>query len=180
MDLMRQVRVLMMNVVQRVMANRVSADGSNCQMMGLSGRPTPDVEILQGQGVHFMMPVKAEGIAVAPAGISDNAVIVGMGDRKTLPTDSCEPGEGGLHYLGEFKVFLAADGTVSLGATEAADFVALASKVDAAISLLQTAIGAGFTAVGVGVAANGPAGKTAFESAAAALLPTGSLIVKAD
>lgn len=43
------------------------------------------------------------------------------------------------------------------------------NRISSDLSALKAAIGAGFTAVGIGAAANGPAGKTAFDGAAAAI-----------
>lgn len=66
-------------------------------------------------------------------------------------------------------VYLKSDGTIEAGGALA---VAIAEKVATELdriktdlSTLITAIGTGFTAVGVSTAANGPAGKTAFEGA---------------
>jgi len=185
-EILRKVKVMMLNLVQRGVVDRSSSDGASCQVKSVSGRVTPDVEILQGQGLHFRPGPGAEGVTVAPMGLADNAVLLGAGARKSLPADTLAAGEGGLHYLGAFKVFLAADGTLSLGAKDAGDYVALASKVDQAIATLQSAIQAGFTAGGgSGPAyAGGAAQKTAFDSAL--LVPPGmpdstaSETVKAD
>jgi hypothetical protein len=72
-------------------------------------------------------------------------------------------------------VYLRRDGTIEIG-LNATGYIAVAGLVDDRLSklrddltTLKTAIGSGFTAVGVGGAANGPAGKLAFDSAAAAL-----------
>jgi hypothetical protein len=68
------------------------------------------------------------------------------------------------------------DSLLQLGAISGTDFVALAGKTKTEldsfksdITTLKSAIGSGFTAVGVAMAANGPAGKTAFDSAAASV-----------
>jgi hypothetical protein len=78
--------------------------------------------------------------------------------------------------VGGSEIHLKASGEIHLGSNAAAEFVAQAAKTDARIaqlrtdlSTLKTAIGAGFTAVGAGALANGPAGKTAFDSASAAV-----------
>lgn len=171
----------MLNIVQRGVVDRSSADGASCQVKSVSGRVTPDVEILQGQGLHFRPGPGAEGAAVAPMGLADNMVLLGAGARKSLPTDSLAPGEGGLHYLGAYKVFLNADGTLSLGTKLPADYVALASKVDANFTTLVSAISSGLTAGGASgpAYAGGAAQASAFNSAAAAVVPSGSLVIKA-
>lgn len=129
-----------MNLIGRGMVTLSSADGATAQVKRMSGRVTPDVEVFQPQGVHFRLPTNAEGAMVSPAGVADNAVLVGASDRRNLPSESIELGEGGLHYLGTYKVFLNADGTVCLGDKEATDFVALASLVDARITAIVTAL----------------------------------------
>lgn len=55
--------------------------------------------------------------------------------------------------------------TVNLTADAPVDAAALASQVDAQFTSLKAAVAAGLTAVGVGGAANGPAGATAFNGA---------------
>jgi phage gp45-like len=189
----QKVKVAMANSITRCLINRSGADGFDVQMTWLSGRTTPDVENFQPQGVHFRVPAKSEAVAVSPGGIADNVVVVGASNRKALPEDELGEGEGGLHYLGEYKVFLAEDGTVSLGAKDASDYVALASLVDGQISALKAditalkaAIVAGFTAGGASppAYAGGTAQVNAFNTPAAAIptaaAPTGSTIVKAD
>lgn len=96
------------------------------------------VEHQEPQGVHFGVPVGAQGIVVAPGGVSSEAVALGMTGAQ--PAGELAPGEGGLHYLGTFKVFLSDDGKVSLGEQMPGDWVALASLVDARISALQQKI----------------------------------------
>lgn len=170
----QRLRNTVRNLVTRVTVDR---SGKYVQLKGLGDNVRPDVESFQPQGFYSRPPAGAVGVMVAPAGDGSAAVALGLHKRSALPTTPND-GECGLHYLGTWKVFVAADGSVHLGAKDPGDFVALASKVDAAISTLKTAIGAGFTAVGVGVAANGPAGKTAFDSAAAAIASSASSEVK--
>ncbi len=116
------------------------------------------------------------------------------GDRAVVDDDSeavvgyVDPKNPGIALPGEKRayarnedgeivghVYLRRDGSVELE-LNANGFVAIASLVDERLSTLRTditnlktAIGAGFTAVGAGPAANGPAGKTAFDNAALAL-----------
>jgi hypothetical protein len=73
---------------------------------------------------------------------------------------------------GEVQLVLSTDGTVTikastikLGSDAPGDAVALASIVDQHFTAIKTAIASGFTAVGVGAAANGPSGATAFNGA---------------
>jgi hypothetical protein len=87
----------------------------------------PGVEHMEPQGLHFIAPQGAQGLILCPAAQTSNAVAVGL--QGQVPSGTIQPGEGGLHYLGEWKVFLAADGSVSFGQQDASDFVALASLV---------------------------------------------------
>ncbi len=177
----------MANSLTRALINRSSADAFDVQMTWMSGRTTPEVENFQPQGLHFRPPAKSEGIAVAPAGIADCAVVVCASKRSALPVDELGEGEGGLHYLGEYKVFLAEDGTLSLGAKAASDFVALASLVDAELTavkadldalkaLLVTHVHAGVT-TGPGSSGASPAFAAYVPHTPA---PTGSETVKAE
>lgn len=177
-----ETQVAMANALTRCLINRSDPDGFGVQVTWVSGRTTPDVENFQPQGLHFRLPAKSEGIAAAPSGIADNAVVVGASKRSALPDDALLEGEGGLHYLGEYKVFLKADGSLALGSKDPTDFIALASLVDDAIQNLILAIQAGFTAGGgAGPAyAGGSVQKTAFDALTAAVLPTGSTTIKAE
>lgn len=170
---MREILVKLQNMIAR---GRVDRPGAKPQFVGSNGTTYPDTEYMQPQGVHFALPADAQGAILAPNGQTAAAVAVcHSGD---LPSDTVLPGEGGLHLLGTFKVYLNLDGTLSLGEQMPADFVALASLVDQSFAHLKAAIDLGFTAVGVGAAASGPLGKTAFDNALAApgagILATGS------
>ncbi len=151
-------------LITRAKVDRSPAAGNLYQLAWLGGRVTPDVEHMQPQGLHFRAPGAAQGALLAPSADPSVAVVVGLGGA--LPPDDLVEGEGGLHYLGEWRVFVDADGKVHLGARDPSDFVALASKVDQAINDLNTAISAGFDAVGAAMAADGALGKAAFEGLA--------------
>jgi phage gp45-like len=176
--------VALQNAVARGVVNRMDPDAAFAQIQTLGARQRPDTEVLQGQGVHFKAPDGSDCIALAPAGDSGSAVAIVAGDRTQLPALSVPPmlpGEGGLHYLGTWKVYLSADGTVSLGAAplDATDFVALASKVDAAIVALKVAIVAGISALAAPAV---PAtAVSAFNASLVSVptLPVGSVILKA-
>lgn len=166
----RKLRVLLQNLVTRVVIDR--ADGMTYQAIWGGGRVTSGLEHLETQGVHFRVPADAGGVVVAAGGQREAGVLLVSGG--IVPQEEIGPGEGGLHYLGEWKLFLRSDGLLCLGEKLPTDWVALASKVDAELSkikddlsALKTAVGAGFTAVGVGASANGPAGKTAMDGALA-------------
>lgn len=184
-DVVRQLRVKLQNLVVRGVVDR---SGPRYQVRGLGDRVQPNREHFQSQGLHFRAPAGAEGILVAPVGETANAVLLGAHKRSALPTATLADGEGGLHFLGTYAVYLAADGKVHLGGgTAAADFVALAAKVATELSrvnsdftALKTAIGSGFTAVGVALAANGAAGKSAFDTAAAAIPSSPASVASAN
>ena len=153
-----------------VMRARVDRPGATPQLIALGGRAYPSVENRQPQGLYFNPPAGAVGVMVSPAGDPSAAMAVGVGG--TTP-DAPAAGEGGLHYLGTFKVFLAADGTVHLGQKDPTDFVALASKVDAALTAFETWAG---THVHAGVTPGGGASGPA--TPPAAHTPVGSVSVK--
>jgi hypothetical protein len=142
---MDKAKVGLQNAVARGTINRNEPDGQFAQVQTVGGRPRPETEVLQGQGVHFKAPDDADCLVLAPTGDSGNAVAVAAGDRAALPNDiTLAPGEGGLHYLGSWKVYLAADGTLHLGAKSdlepaPLDWVALASKVMLALLEIKDA-----------------------------------------
>lgn len=123
----------------------VDQPGVAPQVRFFSGRAQSDTPSMEPQGVHFIVPAEAQGLLLSPnADPSLSAVVCAQGK---VPGDSITPGEGGLHLLGTFKVFLAKDGSVHLGEKDPTDFVALASlvldelqKVKADFSTLKTAL----------------------------------------
>lgn len=121
------------NIVRRAFVDRAGVKPS---LAHLGDSIAPDVENFQPQGLHFIAPAGAQGALLAPSAITSSAFVVGLG--ADVPTDSVAAGEGGLHYLGAFKVFLAADGKLSLGSKLPADFVALASLVDDRLQKIQS------------------------------------------
>ncbi len=138
---LRRIGSRMAASVLRAIVSAASAGGGfpKLSIVTIGARTIPDVEYLQPQGVYFLPPSDAEGVALAPSGQTSAALVVCASSRSGSPSESLQAGEGGLHLLGTYKVFLAADGKLSLGAKEPDDFAALASKVDAAIGALQAA-----------------------------------------
>jgi hypothetical protein len=68
-----------------------------------------------------------------------------------------------LHYLGVYKVFLEADGSLSLGEKEPDARVAVDTLVEARLGELRSAISSALTNVGASTAANGPAAAAQFD-----------------
>jgi hypothetical protein len=136
--LLRKLRTRLQNLVLRASVDR---PGVRYQISSVGDSSRSDIEHMEPQGLHFRAPVGAEGIELRPGAVPENSVLVcAQGDA---PEDVLLPGEGGLHYLGTFKVFCKSNGEVHLaGGTGAADFVALAQKVDTAIANIRTYINA--------------------------------------
>jgi len=150
------------NVVRLATVDQV---GVAPQVRYYSGRAQSDTPSMEPQGVHFMVPAAAQGLLAAPNGDpSLSALICAQGK---IPGDSIAAGEGGLHYLGSFKVFVASDGTLHLGSKDPGDFVALASKVLTELKAVETELGTLKTALvahthagvttGTGVSGTSPA-----------------------
>lgn len=134
----RRLRLKLANLITRAFVDR---PGKRYQVSGVGENSRPDVQHMEPQGLHFRAPSGAEGLAVCPGGVPENVVLLNA--QGTLPTATLAPGEGGLHFLGTFAVYLDADGKVHLGGgTSAADFVALAAKVDTALANIVTYINA--------------------------------------
>ncbi len=161
-------------VVSRAIVNSRAAS-KLYQVLWLDDRVSADVEYFEPQGVHFNAAGDAVGALLSPGGNKSASVLLCASGAS--PSDATAPGEGGLHYLGTYKVFCKADGTLALGAYAPADFVALASRVNAELDMLKTAI-AGWTPVALD---GGLALKTALAAFIAAT-PTnvGSTTVRAE
>jgi hypothetical protein len=121
------------SMIVRVKVNR---SGQKPQLAWLGVRLSPETEIMRPQGVYFLEPADAQGVMVCPGG--DPSVGVGVGVGGDLPSDPAAAGEGGLHYLGAWKVYLNTAGEVHLGQQIAPDFVALASLVTAQLNAIRT------------------------------------------
>lgn len=136
------------NMITRGVVN--SRDNAGTYQVSWSGdRASAGVEYKEPQGVHFALPADADGITLAPFGDRSGAVLADA--QGVLPTGAIAAGEGGLHYLGEWKVFLAADGTLAISAKAPSDWVALASKVDSEFSRVKSDIQGIVTAIEGGV-----------------------------
>jgi phage baseplate assembly protein V len=100
-----------------------------------------DVEHVQPFGVSFVPPAGSEVAAICVGGNRDHVLVLGASSRAHRPTGASE-GEGGLYTLNGWKVFLDDEGNVYLGGDAAgATFqVALASKVEAELDKIRSAI----------------------------------------
>lgn len=142
-------------------------------------REAQDVEYLQPQGLHFNLPTNAGGVMLAPGGDPSASVLVSASGAlpsvgRAGESGGAIAGEGGLHYLGSWRVYLDSSGHVHLGSHDASDWVARSSiadqnftKLRADITSLITAIKAANTA---GAGAGGP-GAANFSAATAAFDP---------
>lgn len=108
-------------------------------LVAAEGENADTIERPQSYGVTFRPPSGSEAVVLA-IGSAAYRVALAVQDRDNRPAESVEEGEGGLYCLGEYKVFLAADGTLALGAKEPSDFVALASLVEAELDAIRSAI----------------------------------------
>lgn len=132
----RRLRTKLQNLIMLALVDRA---GKRYQILGAGDQARPDVAYMQPQGLHFRAPAQAKGVVLCPAATPENAVLINA--QGSTPADTLAEGEGGLHYLGTFKVYCKANGEVHLaGGTAAADFVALAQKVDTAIANIRTFI----------------------------------------
>lgn len=121
------------NIIRRAFVDR---PGVKPSLAHIGDSIAPDVEVMQPQGLYFIAPKGAQGALLAPSAVTSSAFAVGLGGE--VPTDSVQPGEGGLHYMGTFKLFLKADGTLALGAFAPSDWIALASKVDSELTAVKS------------------------------------------
>lgn len=95
----------------------------------------------QPLGVSFRPAVGAEVLLVSVGSDVANRIALAAQARGQRPTDAAE-GAGGMYSPvdGEWKLYLAEDGTLHLGEKDASDYVALASRVDAEINRIWTTL----------------------------------------
>lgn len=122
--------------VRRVVITGVDDSGKAqlIQSQHADGRVSEDVEHAQPYGLRFVPVVGVDGLVSLPGGVMSACVLTGVIDRDNQPVGGSAPGTGGLYQGGLYRVFLADDGTLVLcgesdGGREAADAVAVASKV---------------------------------------------------
>lgn len=141
MNLLSPLESRLSSLVDRVTIAAVD-DEKKSQVVTLTsedGEDGDEVERPQSYGVSFRPPAGAEALVVS-IGSSAYRIALAVQDRDSRPAENVEEGEGGLYLLGEYKVFLSADGTISLGAKEADDFAALASMVETELDRIHDAI----------------------------------------
>lgn len=119
-------------------------DTPKCQTLQVAtldpDRPHEGVEHFQPVGISVLPSLDEECLVFEVNGAPDHLVVIGASQRGRRPTDLTKPGTGGLHYLGEWRVFMDDDGTLHLGKRDPSDFVALASKVDAELQKIADAL----------------------------------------
>jgi phage baseplate assembly protein V len=128
-------------MVKRAILERIDdSQGTQLVQVSLLGDEVQDrCEHLQPYGVSFHPPRGSEGVAVAVQGDGSHRLVLGAASRQHRPT-GVEEGEGGLYYLGEWKVFLDAQGHVHLGAKEGAAKMARADRVEAELAKIRDAL----------------------------------------
>lgn len=141
----------------------------NVQITILADEVREDVEVFEPAGLSVRPMVDAEVLALAVNGDENHLIAIGTAGRDQRPTDVVQPGEGGLYFAGEYKVFMKADGTVLLGASDATEMVALANLVASALAALKSAISGAGTTPGDG----GAAFKAAIMAALNGITPPG-------
>lgn len=133
-------------MIRGVVTRAIVNGGSRLlRVLWMDDRISDDVEYMQPQGVHFLPPTDADGMLLSPAGNKSASVLVCA--QGSVPPASIAAGEGGLHYLGAYKVFLDADGSLSLGAQVAADGVGVDALIEARFNELKTAVAASYAAL---------------------------------
>jgi hypothetical protein len=137
--------------------------------------PDDELEVLEPVGVHFLPSLDEDMAVFEVNGSADNRFVALASQRGHRPQDLTSAGTGGLHYLGAWKVFLDDDGSVHLGERDAADFVALASKVDDEIARIWDVL----TTWTVAPQDGGAALQAAAALEILNVLPVGSTVVKA-
>lgn len=172
----------LLNKLQSLISRAVVNSGSALyQVLWAADRVSAQVEHAEPQGVHFRVPVEALGVLVCPGG--DPGASILLNAQGAVPSDALEPGEGGLHFLGTYKAFCKADGSLVLGALDSEDGVGVDSLIEARFTELKTATLAALGAITP--AGGGPAAVTAFNNSLNGSnplwpSPTGSAVVKVE
>lgn len=136
-DDVRKILTKLLNIVTLGVVDNRASDGTY-QVLHTGDRASAGVEHLEPQGVHFRAPAEAQGVLLSPGGNKSASVMLNASGP--APGGSVAAGEGGLHYLGTFKIWLDQDGTLHLGQPDPTDYVALASLVDTRFLDLLTAL----------------------------------------
>jgi phage gp45-like len=127
-ELLRRLKILIQNLATRVAVDRSEAAGGTYQVLWGGDRVSSGLEHLESQGLHFRAAAESGGVVISCGGQRDGGVLISVGGL--VPNDAIGEGEGGLHYLGEWKLFLRSDGQLCLGSKTPGDWVALAAKTD--------------------------------------------------
>jgi hypothetical protein len=101
-------------------------------------RITPNVEPLFPQGVWFGVPGDARGVLFSPLGDPSRAKALVQGTGPSNVTPAVD-GEGGLHYLGAWRVWVA-DGVVILGGgpDDASELLVRADRLQTELDAIKT------------------------------------------
>ena len=167
----------LVSLVRTAVINRVddSQDVQEVQVTSLEDEVDDAVPMYQPLGVSFTPEAGAETLTVSVGSDAANKIALAAQARGRRPTDA-EEGCGGVYRPldGTWALYVAEDGTLHLAERDAADFVALASKVDTEIARLWTVL----TTWTVVAQDGGAALQTAAIAAEEAVQPVGSAVVK--
>jgi phage baseplate assembly protein V len=104
------------------------------------GEVADDVEHMQPWGLSFRPTRGSECVVFAVGGAQDHLVALGATNREHRPADNVEAGEGGLYTDTGWKVFLAADDTVNLGAKSPDNALARADRVEVELTKIKATL----------------------------------------
>lgn len=141
--MIKRLRAQILAMITRVQVDK-SADGSKVPEVQIVryGKASV-VEQFQPQGLYFRAPPSAEGLLLNAGGSSSSAVLLDAQDRDTWPAGgNIEDGTGGLHYLGDWKVFLDADGVLHLGTKTGESLISRDDKIQEELARVKSELDA--------------------------------------
>lgn len=156
----RRVRLMVLRAVVKMVEDE--GKFQRVQLSKLAGVDDDDIENLQPYGFWSVPLSGSEALVFTVGGMSDNAVVGVIADRRYRPTGN-QPGESGLHFKDKVLVRCTgpdSDPELHLGAKIATDRVARSSRVDAELSALRNTVNAlvnAFNSHGHAVATTGTA-----------------------
>lgn len=136
-EMLRRTRARVDLMVSRAVIEAVN-DGLKTQRLKLvivAGEQLPNVEHLQPYGLRFTPPAGAEVLALAIGGSREHTVAICAQHPDKAPKGNDDPETGGLYTAAAWRLYIAADGSVCVGAKESSEHLLLGDKL---VQLLQS------------------------------------------
>lgn len=138
--MLRRLRTRVDNMVKRGVIHRVdeSKKTARVQITLLKDEVDDDVEVLGQFGFYMSPPAGAGVVVLNVGGNADHPVVIATNMPGDRPRDLADSRTGGIYRLGEWVLFVDADGVVHVGAETGAAFIARADRVLSELQAIRT------------------------------------------